>query len=137
MLKNVKRKKCLEMIKGNEDNNNKKENENKEFKRIINSCDITQSITLNTYQSILTNTFSSFHLQNENSSKDLSILINKIMNDGISFFDDNEIISIKNKNNSHEIFINNLEISKSLFNLNDYEIKKDNNKRIKILLKII
>ncbi len=59
------------------------------------------------------------------------------MNDGISFFDDNEIISIKNKNNSHEIFINNLEISKSLFNLNDYEIEKDNNKRIKILLKII
>ena len=61
MLKNVKRKKCLEMIKGNEDNNNKKENENKEFKRIINSCDITQTITLNTYQSNLTNTFSSFH----------------------------------------------------------------------------
>ena len=59
------------------------------------------------------------------------------MNDGISFFDDNEIISIKNKNNSQEIFINNLEIIKSLFNLNDYEIEKDNNKRIKILLKII
>ncbi len=42
------------MIEGNEDNNNKKENENKEFKRIINSCDITQTMTLNTYQSNLT-----------------------------------------------------------------------------------
>ena len=31
------KKKYLEMIEGNEDNNNKKENENKEFKRIINS----------------------------------------------------------------------------------------------------
>ena len=135
MLKNVKRKKCLEMIKGNEDNNNKKENENKEFKRIINSCDITQTITLNTYQSNLTNIFSSFHLKNENSSKDLGILINKVMNDGISFFDDNEIISIKNKKNSQEIFINNLEIIKSLFNLNENEIEKYNNKRIKIILK--
>ncbi len=51
------------MIEGNEDNNNKKENENKEFKKIINSCDIIQTMTLNTYQSNLTNTFSSFHLE--------------------------------------------------------------------------
>ncbi len=49
------------MIEENEDNNNKKENENKEFKRIINLCDITQTMILNTYQSNLTNTFSSFH----------------------------------------------------------------------------
>ena len=133
MLKNVKKKKkYLEMIEENEDNaiNNKKENDNKEFKRIINPNDITQTMSLNTYinQSNLTNTFSSFHLENENSSKDLGVLINKIINDGISFFDDNESITQKNKNNSHEIFINNLEISKSLFNLNDYEIEKDNNK---------
>ena len=134
MLKNVKRKKkYLEMIEENEDNiiDNKKENENKEFKRIINPSDITQTMTLNTYQSNLTNTFSSFHLENENSSNDLGILINKINNDCISFFEDNEIISTKNKNNSHEIFIDNLEISKSLFNLNDYEIEKDNNNIIK------
>ena len=133
MLRNVKKKKkYLEMIEENEDNaiNNKKENDNKEFKRIINPNDITQTMSLNTYinQSNLTNTFSSFHLENENSSKDLGVLINKIINDGISFFDDNESITQKNKNNSHEIFINNLEISKSLFNLNDYEIEKDNNK---------
>ena len=87
------------MIEENEDNiiDNKKENENKEFKRIINLCDITQTMILNTYQSNLTNIFSSFHLKNENISKDLGILINKIINDRI-FFDDNEIISIKNKN---------------------------------------
>ena len=136
MLKYIKRKKkYLEIIEENEDNlnNNKNEDsEKKEFNRIINPSDISQSVSLNNYvnPNNITNTFSSFHLENGNSSKDLGQLMNKIMNEHIiSFYDDFE--DLKNKNKSHEIIINDLEISKSLFNLKDHEIKKTENKKLK------
>ncbi len=137
MLKNVKKKKkYLEMIEEKEDNlNNKKDIKKNEFMRIINPNDISETMSLNTYfnPTNITNTFSSFHLEKDSSSKDLGQLINNIMNDGdLSFYDNDYNIIKKNKNNSHEIFINNLEISKSLFNLNECEIQKEENKILKI-----
>ena len=137
MIKNVKKKKkYLEMVEENEDNlNNKKDIKKKEFIRIINPNDLSETMSLNTYinPSNFTNTFSSFHLEKDNSSKDLGQLINNVMNDGdLSFYDNDIDINKRNKNNSHEIFISNLEISKSLFNLNDCEIQKEENKILKI-----
>ena len=131
MLKNVKRKKkYLEMIEENEDNmynNNNKKKENKEFKRIINPSDISQTMSLKTYKNnTLTNTISSLNYENENNSKDLGQLINKFINDcDVSYFNDT---FLKNKNNSHEIIKNNLDIQSSIFKLDDSEIEKKNYK---------
>ena len=127
MLKNVKRKKkYLEMIEENEDNmcgNNNKKKENKEFNRIINPSDISQTMSLKTYKNNdLTNTISSLNYENENNSKDLGQLINKFINDcDVSYFNDT---FLKNKNNSHEIIKNNLDIQSSIFKLDDSEIEK-------------
>ena len=128
MLKNVKRKKkYLEIIEENEDNmcnnNNNKKKENKEFNRIINPSDISQTVSLKTYKNnTLTNTLSSLNYENESNSKDLGQLINKFINDGdVSYFNDT---FIKNKNNSHEIIKNNLDIHTSIFKLDDSEIEK-------------
>ena len=127
MLKNVKRKKkYLEMIEENEDNmynNNNKKKENKEFKRIINPSDISQTMSLKTYKNnTLTNTISSLNYENENNSKDLGQLINKFIDEGdISYFNDT---FLKNKNNSHEIIQNTLDIHTSIFKIDDSEIEK-------------
>ena len=65
MIKNVKRKKkYLEILEENEDINFNNNNDNKDFIRIINKSEISQTLSLNTYvnKASLTNTFSTFHL---------------------------------------------------------------------------
>ena len=132
MIKNVKRKKkYLEILEENEDINFNNNNDNKDFIRIINKSEISQTLSLNTYvnKASLTNTFSTFHLENKNTSKDLGQILNKFMNDSSLSIYDEHIISKDIKNNSYEKFINNFQSSKSLFKLNNYEIEKNNKKR--------
>ena len=132
MIKNVKRKKkYLEIIEENEDINFNNNNDNKDFIRIINKSEISETLSLNTYvnKNSLTNTFSTFHLENKNTSKDLGQILNKFMNDSSLSFYDEHIISKDLKNNSYDKFINNFQSSKSLFKLNNYEIEKNNKKR--------
>ena len=129
MLKNVKKKKkYLEMIEENEDLELNENNENLEFTHLINPSDISDNTLTFTINSFL-------NPQNDNNSNNLSYLVHNFVNDEkLILFEKDNIFNIDNRirNNSYEIVLNDLEISKSIFNTNiEEKIQKISSKNVK------
>ena len=129
MLKNVKKKKkYLEMIEENEDLELNENNENLEFTHLINPSDISDNTLTFTINSFL-------NPQNDNNSNNLSYLVHNFVNDEkLILFEKDNIFNIDNRirNNSYEIVLNDLEISKSIFNINiEEKIQKISSKNVK------
>ena len=135
MLKNVKKKKkYLEMIEENEDLELNENNENLEFTHLINPSDISDNTLTFTINSFL-------NPQNDNNSNNLNYLVHNFVNDEkLILFEKDNIFNIDNRirNNSYEIVLNDLEISKSIFNTNiEEKIQKISSKNVKDNEKII
>ncbi len=129
MLKNVKKKKkYLEMIEENEDLELNENNENLEFTHLINPSDISDNTLTFTINSFL-------NPQNDNNSNNLSYLVHNFVNDEkLILFEKDNIFNIDNRirNNSYEIVLNDLEISKSIFNINiEEKMQKISSKNVK------
>ena len=126
MLK--KKKKYLEMIEENEDLELNENNENLEFTHLINPSDISDNTLTFTINSFL-------NPQNDNNSNNLSYLVHNFVNDEkLILFEKDNIFNIDNRirNNSYEIVLNDLEISKSIFNINiEEKIQKISSKNVK------
>ena len=135
MIKNVKKKKkYLEMIEEMEDNNDdsEKKEESKDFKKIINSKDISGTMTVDpsTIFNYESNSFSilqnDIHENNNNNNnlKDLEKIVDFVVNDNESILDNK---NNKNKlNNSYDL--NNSGFDNTLFSDNldfDKQIKED------------
>ena len=103
-------------------------NENLEFTHLINPSDISDNTLTFTINSFL-------NPQNDNNSNNLSYLVHNFVNDEkLILFEKDNIFNIDNRirNNSYEIVLNDLEISKSIFNINiEEKIQKISSKNVK------
>ena len=116
------------MIEENEDLELNENNENLEFTHLINPSDISDNTLTFTINSFL-------NPQNDNNSNNLSYLVHNFVNDEkLILFEKDNIFNIDNRirNNSYEIVLNDLEISKSIFNTNiEEKIQKISSKNVK------